>query len=42
MNESVSRNTAGYSSRPVSSGQSSTLNEGVALDRWATLAGIKK
>lgn len=42
MNESVSRNTAGYSSRPVSSGQSSTLTEGVALDRWATLAGIKK
>jgi tetratricopeptide (TPR) repeat protein len=42
MNESVSRNTAGYSSRPVSSAQSSTLTEGVALDRWATLAGIKK
>jgi hypothetical protein len=42
MNESVSRNTAGYSSRPVSSGQSNTLTEGVALDRWATLAGIKK
>lgn len=42
MNESVSRNTAGYSSRPVSSAQGNTLNEGVALDRWATLAGIKK
>lgn len=40
MNESVNRNTAGYSSRPVSSAQ--PMNEGVALDRWATLAGLKR
>lgn len=39
MNESVSRNV-GASSRPVQSAQ--VLNESVALDRWATLAGIKK
>lgn len=40
MNESVSRSSVGSSSRPMTSGQ--PLNEGVALDRWATLAGIRK
>ena len=40
MNESASRSVIGGSSRPVSSAQ--PMNEGVALDRWATLAGIKK
>lgn len=40
MNESVTRNAVGSSSRPMSSAQ--PLNEGVALDRWATLAGIRK
>lgn len=40
MNESVTRNSVGSSSRPMSSAQ--PLNEGVALDRWATLAGIKR
>ena len=40
MNESASRSVIGGSSRPVSSAQ--PVNEGVALDRWATLAGIKK
>jgi hypothetical protein len=40
MNESAQRNVIGGSSRPVSSAQ--PMNEGVALDRWATLAGIKK
>jgi len=42
MNESVLRNTAGSSSRPITSAQTQGLNEGVALDRWATLAGIKR
>lgn len=40
MNESATRSVIGGSSRPVSSAQ--PMNEGVALDRWATLAGIKK
>lgn len=40
MNESASRSVIGGSSRPVSSAQ--PMNESVALDRWATLAGIKK
>lgn len=30
------------SSRPVRSAQAKPMNESVALDRWATLAGIKK
>ena len=40
--EGSNRRLIGSSSRSTSSAQSSTLNESVALDRWATLAGIKK
>ncbi len=35
----IRRRSSGYSSSPVKSAQ--TINESVALDRWATLAGIK-
>ena len=35
----IRRRSSGYSSSPVKSAQ--TMNESVALDRWATLAGIK-
>ena len=40
INESTTRRTLGSASRAVRSAQ--PMNEGVALDRWATLAGIKK
>ena len=40
LNESANRRVLGSSSRSVKSAQ--PINEGVALDRWATLAGIKK
>ena len=40
INESTTRRTLGSASRAVRSAQ--PVNEGVALDRWATLAGIKK
>ena len=40
LNESASRRTLNASSAPVRSAQ--TRRENVALDRWATLAGIKK
>ena len=40
LTEGRVRRTSGASSRPVRSAQK--LNESVALDRWATLAGIKK
>ena len=40
LNESTNRRTLGSSSRSVRSAQ--PINENVALDRWATLAGIKK
>jgi hypothetical protein len=40
--EGSNRRLIGSSSRSTSSAQSSNLNESVALNRWATLAGIKK
>ena len=40
LTEGASRRPMSSSSRPVRSAQK--LNESVALDRWATLAGIKK
>jgi len=40
LTEGASRRPMSSSSRPVRSAQN--LNESVALDRWATLAGIKK
>ena len=40
LSEGALRRTSGSSSRPVRSAQ--PLTESVALDRWATLAGIKK
>ena len=40
LNESSSRRVLSSSSRSVKSAQ--PINENVALDRWATLAGIKK
>ena len=40
LSEGAIRRRTGSSSAPVRSAQ--TLNESVALDRWATLAGIKK
>ncbi len=40
INESA-RGGVGSSSRPVSSGGASVLNEGAIVDRWAKLAGIK-
>ena len=40
LTEGSNRRLIGSSSRSTSSAQS--LNESVALDRWATLAGIKK
>ena len=40
LNESANRRVLGSSSRSVRSAQ--PMNESVALDRWATLAGIKK
>lgn len=39
LSEGVTRRRSGYASSSVKSGQS--INESVALDRWATLAGIK-
>jgi hypothetical protein len=42
LSESANRRTLGSSSRPVRSGSAKPMNESVALDRWATLAGIKK
>ena len=42
LTEGAIRRRPGSSSAPVRSGQSKPLNESVALDRWATLAGIKK
>ena len=42
LSEGAIRRPMSSSSRPVSSGQAKPLNESVALDRWATLAGIKK
>jgi hypothetical protein len=41
LSEGATRRPMSSSSRPVSSGQAKPLNESVALDRWATLAGIK-
>ena len=40
LSEGSLRRTRGSSSQSVNSAQ--TINENVALDRWATLAGIKK
>lgn len=40
INESA-RGGVGSSSRPVSSGGATLLNEGAIVDRWAKLAGIK-
>ena len=40
LSEGSLRSPRGSSSQPVKSAQ--TINENVALDRWATLAGIKK
>ena len=42
LTEGAIRRRSGSSSAPVRSGQTKPLNESVALDRWATLAGIKK
>ena len=42
LSEGAFRRKSGAASAPVRSGQSKPLNESVALDRWATLAGIKK
>ena len=42
LSEGAVRRPMSSSSRPVRSGQAKPLNESVALDRWATLAGIKK
>ena len=42
LTEGAIRRRSGSSSAPVRSGQAKPLNESVALDRWATLAGIKK
>lgn len=42
LTEGAVRRPMSSSSRPVSSGQAKPMNESVALDRWATLAGIKK
>ena len=41
LSESASRRQSGSSSNPVRSAQSKPINESVALNRWATLAGIK-
>ncbi len=41
LTESASRRPLNSSSSPVRSAQSKPMNESVALDRWATLAGIK-
>ena len=41
LTESATRRPLSSSSRPVRSGQAKPMNESVALDRWATLAGIK-
>ena len=41
LTEGSNRRTLGSSSRPVKSGSAKPMNESVALDRWATLAGIK-
>ena len=42
LTESAIRRPTGSSSTPVRSGQAKPITESVALDRWATLAGIKK
>lgn len=42
LSEGAVRRPMNSSSRPVRSGQSKPINESVALDRWATLAGIRK
>lgn len=42
LSEGAIRRPMSSSSRPVRSGQSKPINESVALDRWATLAGIRK
>lgn len=42
LSEGAVRRPMSSSSRPVSSGQAKPMNESVALDRWATLAGIRK
>ena len=41
LTEGSNRRTLGSSSRSVQSGSAKPMNESVALDRWATLAGIK-
>jgi len=41
INESAHRLSPGNASRPITSGGATNLNEGTALDRWATLAGLR-
>ena len=41
INESAHRLSPGNASRPTTSGGATNLNEGTALDRWATLAGLR-
>ena len=41
LTEGATRRPMSSSSRPVRSAQAKPMNESVALDRWATLAGIK-
>lgn len=41
LTEGATRRPLSSSSQPVRSAQSKPMNESVALDRWATLAGIK-
>lgn len=41
LSEGAIRKPSGSSSTPVRSGQAKPLTESVALDRWATLAGIR-
>ena len=41
LTEGATRRPMSSSSRPVRSAQAKPINESVALDRWATLAGIK-
>ena len=42
LSEGAIRRPSGSSSTPVRSSQTKVMNESVALNRWATLAGIKK
>jgi len=42
LTESTTRRSTGSSSTSVRSGQAKPLTESVALDRWATLAGIRQ